>query len=329
MFLDQLNARLAIKKQDAIYSSMSALDKVSLAVETQTTMEYEILKGLGKGSGRGRPKGSKNKNAPKGSVSAAPVATPSKVPSKAPDEDAYGHSAEDVHDAFNHSGGVMLGGTNFTPNVMMHKDKANMQIHAGAMHGHLQDSGFTKGTSTTDNGTTRTEYNHPNGTRVNLNEGTSSGGRNFVGYSHETKANRAADFADKPKESPAKGHDFDLEPLTPKDMPKALPAAAIPKNTSAIGSDGKVSPTKFKNGLTKVANLTDNNDHNMALYHGAKLIGRNDIAAKAKEISKQHMKQGYMSDDLIAQRGQLHNQLAEHAKKVLSPEQAHSLYMSY
>lgn len=317
--------KLAVAHDKRAGGDGSGLAQNKVAKEEQKDT-VSIWKGLGKGSGRGRPKGSKNGVRQTGPNAIKP-ATPSEPKPNINNEAGGGHSAADVKEAFDVSG-KHGGGHHFTPNVMMHKDKDQAQIHSGAMHGHLQDSGFEAKKVHNENGIMSTEYEHPNGTKVLLNEGA-SGGRNFVGYHHDTTATRAADFGGKPKATAQAADPAKEAPTAPAaSNPKALPAAAK-SNPSAVGSDGTVDAAKFKKGLKKIAGLTDWNDHNMALYHGAKLIGRDDIAEKAKAISKQHLKQGHMSGDLISQRGQLHNQLAEHAKKVLSPDQAHALHMSY
>src|ERR1035437_8306075 len=238
--------RLAVAHDKKAGGDGSGLAQNNVAKEEA----FSIWKGLGKGSGRGRPAGSKNK-AKGGSPATAAASTEPKP--NINNESGYGHNAEDVADAFNHSGGVMLGGTNFTPNVMMHKDKAQAQLHEGAMHGHLQDSGFKQGKVEQDGGVTRTEYTHPNGTKVTLNAG-SSGSRNFVGYHHETPEGRAADFGSKPKATaPAKETPVANPTVAAGNTPKSLPAAAKPRNPSAVNADGSVDSVKFKKGLSKIA----------------------------------------------------------------------------
>ena len=332
--------RLAVAHDKKAGGDGSGLRQNKVAKADPNSFE-EVFKGLGKGSGRGRPKGSKNgvyQSGPKANKPAEAA-----KPEGAGEGGSYvapkpnvtgdagtGHSAEDVQDAFTATGKDHFGGTSFTPNVIMHTDKAKAELHEGAMHGHLQDSGFQAKKVHNENGIISTEYEHPNGTKVLLNAGKAGSTRHFVGYHHSTPEDRAADFGGKPKakESDAPKAATTPAPAPAATAPKAVPLAAKP-NPSAIGADGKVDVAKFKKGLKKVANLTDINDHNMALHHGAKLVGRDDIADKAKAISKQHLKQGHMSDDLIKQRSALHYELAAHAKKVLSPEQAHALHMSY
>ena len=196
--IEQLNARLAIKKQ----AGMSALDRVAIAAATQASMEYEVFKGLGKGSGRGRPKGSKNGTYQSGPKANKPVESSTDYVAPKPNinnDSGEGHSSEDVHEAFNKTR-EHFGGNSFTPNVSMHSSKANAELHEAAMHSHLQDSGFKQGTIHNENNIVSTEYSHPNGNKVLLNAG-SAGSRNFVGYHHETPEGRAADFGSKPKEA--------------------------------------------------------------------------------------------------------------------------------
>jgi len=396
MFLEKLNSRFAIKKQESIIKAMSALDIVSLAAENYA-ISYNTLKG-GVGSGRhamlagahkkaiayhssaalefkGQDAGKLHESAleahktamglhenasnfPSASnaamaatakckplTEAAMKATPSNLPinkheliikyrtkgalgkhNKTPPIASNmghnaephteptstmgdGHTSEAIHEAFNASGKSFGGTTSFAPNVMFHSGenaKANASIHEGALHGHLQDNGYKQGEITHSGDVTHTEYAHPNGSKVTVNAGT-SGYRTFVGFKHTEGSS--------------------IPSTTSKTKP--LPLAATPKNASAIGEDGIVNKTKLKSGLNKIANLTNNNDHNKALELGAKLIGRKDIADKARQLSIKHKYLGHMPPELIQQRSSLHDELHAHAKKVLSPEQAHSLYMSY
>jgi len=98
---------------------------------------------------------------------------------------------------------------------------------------------------------------------------------------------------------------------------------------SVVGSDGKFDESRFKSGVTRIEKLTDRNFHAKAISHGAKLLGRNDLSKQADDIDKQHVKLGYLSDELSTKRRKVYDDLHAHAKEVLSPENAKKLYMAY
>ena len=98
---------------------------------------------------------------------------------------------------------------------------------------------------------------------------------------------------------------------------------------SAINPDGSLDEKKFNRGCAQVAKYTDNNYHAKAIAHGAKLIGRDDIAKTASDIEKQHVKDGHLTDENYKKRKTAYTDLMRHSEKTLSPEQHKKLYMSF
>jgi hypothetical protein len=138
----------------------------------------------------------------------------------------------------------------------------------------------------------------------------------------------------------ALGHTYNTKKVIPISAPKTptvvkedvdgvLINEATKDSISVVGTDGVLNEPRFKRGLTKIASLTDNNFHAKSIAHGARLLGRNDLAKKADDIEKEHIRVGYLSPELGYKRQDVYKELHDHAKKVLSPENAKKLYMSY
>ena len=106
-----------------------------------------------------------------------------------PDGSAYGTQQAFAATSRHFKGSAYGGGPQGGSNVTMHRGpnaEANRLLHEGAMHAHLQDSGYTKGETRTDGSVHSTDYhNAKTGDRVTLNAGV-SGGRNYVGYTHSS-----------------------------------------------------------------------------------------------------------------------------------------------
>ena len=98
---------------------------------------------------------------------------------------------------------------------------------------------------------------------------------------------------------------------------------------SVVGADGSFNERRFSTGIKRIERLTDTNFHTKAIAHGARLLGLNDVAKKADDIEKTHMKIGYLSDELATKRGKAYDEVYAHAKKVLSPTNVIRLHKSY
>jgi hypothetical protein len=72
---------------------------------------------------------------------------------------------------------------------------------------------------------------------------------------------------------------------------------------------------------SKIAKLTDNNEHTKSLMAGAKALGRMDIHDKLKAVLAQHNKDGHMTQENMADRKTQADRLDAHAKANLTPSE--------
>jgi hypothetical protein len=85
----------------------------------------------------------------------------------------------------------------------------------------------------------------------------------------------------------------------------------------------------FAANIAKIARMTNRNEHGAAIAHGARLLGKADIADNVDRINQEHNRIGYLSDKLRLERHDLYQKLMTHAKKTLSPSDYNAFYKSY
>ena len=100
---------------------------------------------------------------------------------------------------------------------------------------------------------------------------------------------------------------------------KPLPDAAKPKGVDieALKKDGPA-----KKDLSKLARMEDNNNHGGVVEHKAKMLGRDDLVAEAKDINKAHEKAGSLTQDLYEKRNALREKINAHAKTLWPDKKA-------
>jgi hypothetical protein len=84
-----------------------------------------------------------------------------------------------------------------------------------------------------------------------------------------------------------------------------------------------------KKDLNKIAKYTDENFHGKAIQHGAKIIGRDDLEDKMKQINKEHIKAGGLSHDILRKRNDVSEEMFKHAKSKLHPSDYEKFHNSF
>jgi hypothetical protein len=84
-----------------------------------------------------------------------------------------------------------------------------------------------------------------------------------------------------------------------------------------------------KKDLNKIAKYTDENWHGKAIQHGSKIIGRDDLEDKMKQINKEHLKAGGLSHDIMNRRNAVSKEMFDHAKAKLHPNDYEKFHNSF
>lgn len=82
--------------------------------------------------------------------------------------------------------------------------------------------------------------------------------------------------------------------------------------------------------ISKIADMTDNNDHGGAILAGLKLISApKDMVNSLKDIMKAHEKAGSMSSSLLKDRKNIYDSMMKIAKKKLSSKDFDNLHGAF
>jgi len=75
----------------------------------------------------------------------------------------------------------------------------------------------------------------------------------------------------------------------------------------------------FKDTVSKISELTEVNDHTTALIMGAKLLPKTEVIVLSLEaMTKEHMRVGYLSEELNTLRYSTYKDVMARAKRVFS-----------
>lgn len=89
-----------------------------------------------------------------------------------------------------------------------------------------------------------------------------------------------------------------------------------------------IDPAVFKRSVRRISQLTDDNDHGLAIAHGAKLLGMDSDRAEAMKLRREHIKVGHPTPEITRARNKVYARVMARAKEVLPEDQYKAFYMA-